>query len=251
MAWAFSGFKFGFPWEYTVPWVLIGENEFGSTAAMGTPFTPNTGVVPLQRFCVVVVPSKLRAEHGSEMPGALLDDVAFMRRHAKLYGIDVSRIIVWGLSAGAYLASMAGTTCHADAFNRRSDDQTISSCVQGVVDWFGPADFNLDGASSSSNIAKCLRCASAECTPKELEAASPTQYVGPETPPFLIMQGAEDRLVLPAQSQQFYNLLRSNQINAQIIIYPGLGHGFQGASSAQLREKLTTTFSFMDRISKR
>jgi acetyl esterase/lipase len=203
----------------------------------------------------VVAGITYRLSDEAQFPAALLDvmdAIRFMRRHAKLYGIDENRIILWGLSAGAYLASMAGTACHVDAFNHSSDDQTISTCVQGVVDWFGPADFNLEGAGSSSNIAKFLGCASAGYTPKELEAASPAQYFDPETPPpFLIMQGAEDRLVLPGQSQRLHNLLRSNKVDAQIIIYPGLGHGFQGASSAQLREKLTTTFAFMDRISKR
>ena len=60
---------------------------------------------------------------------AQLDDVdaalAWLQTHGAEHGVDPSRIVLWGVSAGATLAALTGL--------RRGD-------VRGVVDWFGPSD---------------------------------------------------------------------------------------------------------------
>ena len=43
--------------------------------------------------------------------------VRFLRAHADQYGIDPSKVGVWGESAGGYLASMVGTTKGATTFD--------------------------------------------------------------------------------------------------------------------------------------
>ncbi len=66
---------------------------------------------------------------GEALFPAQLDDVAaalaWLHAHGAEHGIDASRLVLWGVSAGATLAALTGLG--------RED-------VCGVVDWFGPAD---------------------------------------------------------------------------------------------------------------
>lgn len=181
-------------------------------------------------------------------PAAVLDvkdAIRFVRKNADLYGVDPDRLVAWGLSAGGYFSAMVGTTCQVDDFNAESSDPDISCCVQAVVDWFGPTDFNLGNIDAKSDaVLKFLGC---DPCAEELRAqASPVTYVTDNAPPFLIMQGGADPLVVPEQSQRLHELLKAHGVESQLIVYPGLGHGFNGATEDQLREILETTFTYID-----
>jgi acetyl esterase/lipase len=55
--------------------------------------------------------------------------VRWLRAHQSEYGIDASRMAVWGGSAGGHLAALMGTL-----------PATPDERVQAVIDWYGPAD---------------------------------------------------------------------------------------------------------------
>jgi dipeptidyl aminopeptidase/acylaminoacyl peptidase len=46
------------------------------------------------------------------------------------------------------------------------------------------------------------------------------------SPPFLIQHGAEDTTVSPQQSQKLHDALRAKNVPAELVIYPGVKHGF-------------------------
>jgi len=173
---------------------------------------------------------------------AQIDDVhaaiRFLRQNASEWGIDPNRVYIWGLSAGGHLAALAGTESATEPADLR---------VQGVVDWFGPTD--LSGLKPSPGLSALLHCPASGCSEAALAAASPVTYVSAEAPPTLIMQGGADPLVHPAQSQELYDRLKAVGVQAQLLIFPGLGHGFTGASKDKLEEILRTTFAYLDRLS--
>jgi len=70
--------------------------------------------------------------------GRALDrrDVWFLRAHGAQYGLDTSKVAVWGESAGGYLASLVGTT-HALAEFETPDNPGFGRDVQAVVNQFG------------------------------------------------------------------------------------------------------------------
>ena len=87
--------------------------------------------------------------------------VRWLRSNAADYGADASRVIIWGGSAGGYLAALIGTSCGAAALEppapmragppgtvQIKTDMAQSDCVQGVVDWYGPIDFARMDAES-------------------------------------------------------------------------------------------------------
>jgi hypothetical protein len=70
--------------------------------------------------------------------------------------MDPGRICAWGGSAGGYLAAMAGVSDGVTGLDDLSlGNAEESSCVQAVVDWFGPTD--LPATSWLERVS--IRCA--------------------------------------------------------------------------------------------
>jgi len=67
--------------------------------------------------------------------------VRFLRANAARFGVDGTRIGVWGGSAGGHLVAMLGLTDAAAGFDDSGGNFDQSSRVSAVVDYFGPADF--------------------------------------------------------------------------------------------------------------
>lgn len=94
-------------------------------------------------YAVASVNYRLAAE--AKYPAQIQDvkaAVRFLRANAAKYNLDPRRFAAFGQSAGGNLAATLGTSCGVAALEGAElghADQ--SSCVQAVVDWFGPTDF--------------------------------------------------------------------------------------------------------------
>jgi acetyl esterase/lipase len=165
--------------------------------------------------------------------------VRFLRAHADEYGIDPTKVAVWGQSAGGYLAAMAGASNGAKQFDL-GDNLDQSSDVQGVVDEFGPSDLSklaadFDQAAQDVNYAQGNFLAkwvygpgtkkSVKNPSAEIAAADPITYLGPKTAPFLLMHGSADRSVSPSQTLLLHNALRSKGIESTRYVLTGADHG--------------------------
>ena len=134
---------------------------------------------------------------------APLEDVAaglgWLRTHAEHLGIDPTRIVLWGESAGGHLAALLGLT---------------DPGVRAVVDWYGPADLTtvaadaaaggisaVDPGAPDSREALLLGVAPSS-DPERARAASPVTHVHADAPPFLLLHGTADRLVPTRQSER-------------------------------------------------
>lgn len=193
-------------------------------------------------FVVASVSYRLSGE--APYPAAV-DDVraaiAFLRANSAEYGVDPDRVILWGSSAGAQLASLAGVKCERH------------ECVQGVVTWYGIFDLrSLEPAdrSAGSPTATYLGCDPRTC---ELAAeASPLTHVDASDPPFLILHGQSDELVSAEQSRAMERRLRDAGVAVQSDYYPGIGHSWIGATPADTRRSslaaLDRTFAFIESV---
>ena len=71
------------------------------------------GKIELVQDNLVVASLNYRLSSEAAFPAAIQDvksSIRFLRAHATEYGIDPSRAIVWGGSAGGHLAALAATT---------------------------------------------------------------------------------------------------------------------------------------------
>jgi acetyl esterase/lipase len=136
-------------------------------------------------------------------------------------------------------------------------DPRATSCVDAVIDWFGPIDFaTLDRQALPGSMGRhddvhspesaLLGCALPKCPRALLKAANPITYIGAKTPPFLIMHGQADHAVPWQQSQELYDALRAQGVSAQLILVPGADHMFTKLPPEQMQAQLAPVFAFID-----
>src|SRR6478752_7829873 len=146
-------------------------------------FTP--GISDAQSFDRIVAAGFAIASCEYRLSGearfpAQLDDVdaaiQWLATHAADYGVDASRPVLWGVSAGATIAALTAL--------RRRD-------VRGVVDWFGPADLftmaehDMGDPPAETREARWIGGPAAQ-HPEIARAASPAHQVHAGAPPFHI-----------------------------------------------------------------
>ena len=122
-------------------------------------------------YAVASINYRLSAE--AKYPAQINDAkaaVRFLRANAAKYNLNPDKFGAWGASAGGSLVSLLGTTCgvaELEGADLGNADQ--SSCVQAVVDWFGPIDF----------LKMDEQFAGTSCPPNHNDASSPeSQLVG-------------------------------------------------------------------------
>jgi acetyl esterase/lipase len=190
---------------------------------------------------IVVAAVNYRLAGEAHFPAAVQDvksALRWLRGHATDFNIDTTRMMVWGVEAGGQIAAMVGTSCGVATLEPAADANSKASlasyCAQGVIDWAGPADFaswDADAgrngeAAAATHLGDYLGCEPADCAPGVVRGASPLTYVGAQTPPFFIQQGAADTLVAPAQSHKLYDAVKAQRVPADIRVYPDVGQDF-------------------------
>ncbi|WP_228373785.1 alpha/beta hydrolase [Demequina maris] len=157
---------------------------------------------------------------------AQVDDLAaalaWLREHGEELGIDASRIVLWGESAGATLAALVALG---------PDDARAG--VRGVVDWYGPADLVTLAEGQDALDDPGLREAgwlghAVGADVDRAHEASPVWRVAPGAPPFHIAHGTSDGAVPPSQSVAMAQALLAAGADAELTLVPGAGHLWQG-----------------------
>jgi acetyl esterase/lipase len=179
-------------------------------------------------FAVASIDYRLSAEAVFPAP---LDDARaalhWLRLRADELGVDATRVVAWGESAGAHLAALLGLT----------------EAVAGVVDWYGPADLTTmaeqappDAVARSdapgSREAQLIGAPLAEA-PELARRASPVAHVRAGAPPFHIAHGDADRFVPAAQSRQLASALRDAGVAVEFTEVPGADHLWMNAAEPE------------------
>jgi acetyl esterase/lipase len=220
-------------------WAVGTRRRFGRAFVAWSP-TP-LDLLAQAGFVVATVDYRLSGE--AHFPAQLHDvkaAVRWIRANAGLLGLDSSRIVAWGESAGGHLAMLAGLTGDDSALlGDVGEFLDQSSAVSAVIDWYGPmnllsigsqhapsGDKNPDAAESweSSMVGVPL-----QVDPQRTLAASPISYVHAGAPPVQIHHGTVDSLVPYAQSVEFADALRNAGGDVELIGVEGSDHFWTGA----------------------
>jgi acetyl esterase/lipase len=179
--------------------------------------------------------------------------VRWLRVHAATYRLDPDRIGAWGSSAGGHLVALMGTAGCVPELEGDLGHADQSSHVQAVCDFYGPTDFcrmnDVSGAmdhDAADSPESQLIGAPIQERPDLVARANPIAYIGPGTPPTLIVHGDHDWTVTLNQSQFLYRALRVARAETTFHIVEGAGHGFQGATAAQRAEIDAFVDAFFD-----
>jgi acetyl esterase/lipase len=151
--------------------------------------------------------------------------VRFLRAHAAELHIDPDRIGAWGSSAGGHIVSLVGLA-DASAGWDTGEYSEQSSRIQAVVDMFGPTDLtDLDYQKKFKEKGYLLF----DVMNPSLELlawASPVTYVSADDPPFLIIHGDQDKVVMVKQSKLLHERLISVGVHAELLIVQNANHNF-------------------------
>lgn len=141
--------------------------------------------------------------------------IRWIREHAALLHVDVSRIVVLGSSAGAEIAAAALTGGDGSRYAR------------GLVTLSGPIDLELvtAGAGSLARIIteQLLRCAPDDCA-QRLRASSAIHRYDSHDPASLIIASRYE-WVDPRSSYRFHEAAVAVGVDSELHVLPGRQHG--------------------------
>ncbi len=185
--------------------------------------------------------------------------IRFLRAHAKEYHLNPQRIGLWGLSAGAHLAALAGTSANV----RELEDLTMgnaqyTSDVQCVVALYGimdigklerqHAEYGVDPNEACSNDRSMggMLLGKAPCkVPELVRFANPETYITAKAPPFFLQHGLADTVVPFQQSILFADKLEQaiGTEKVTLELCPGINHAESFFRTPENTEKI---FAFLD-----
>ena len=197
---------------------------------------------PLTEAGFAVVCINHRSSVDAKFPAQINDvkgALRFIRAHASEYKLDTSFIGITGYSSGGHLSSLAGVTnglkkytvghTTVDLEGRVGGNLDFSSCVDAVVDWFGPVDMahmeNCQTVKDGNSPEAALIGGVPAENPDLIALISPITYVCDHAPRFLVFHGDADNVVPHCQGVNFSEALRKVGRLENFVTVPGGQHG--------------------------
>ncbi len=145
--------------------------------------------------------------------------VEFIKINAMKYDIDANCIGAWGMSAGGYLAALAGTS-PPEGKNPTEALNKMSSQVTAVVAYC-PTGFDWSSEAALSEALPALKIDQAT-----LDSLSLQNRISDQVAPSLIIYGDRDSGFITDQSDALYLALQKMGVESKLIVIPETGHLF-------------------------
>ena len=156
---------------------------------------------------------RVKSRHGVK-PDACVQDaksaIRWVRENAAKLGIDPSKIVGAGGSAGGHLAACTGLCPGLDV---AAENQDISSKPNVLVLYNPVLNFNVPTLTERVGGDEQLA-----------QAISPTQHLAANSPPSLLFYGKDDKLL--AQGEEFEQQAKKLGVRCEMMTVEGVGHGF-------------------------
>jgi acetyl esterase/lipase len=153
---------------------------------------------------------------------AQLDDVraalGWVRSHAAEYGGDASNLVLFGRSAGAQLAVVAGLQ---------------DPGVTAIISFYGPVDLTngwryppRPDPIGSRAVLEAFLGGTPDELPDRYREASPITYVSARAPRTLLIYGSRDHIVQPQYGRNLHAALTAAGAKSEFVEIPWADHAF-------------------------
>jgi acetyl esterase/lipase len=208
--------------------------------------------IQLAQMGYVTATADYRLAPKAPFPAAVYDvkaAVRYLRANAARLSLDPNKIGAAGGSAGGHLVLFLGVTGNVPEFEGPGPNRDQSSRVQCVVSFYGPSDFTKSYGRSvdAAEVLPLFLGGDLEHAREAHLRASPLNWVTPDAPPTLAIQGTKDRYVNYEQSVWIVERLLAAGAPAEIETIEGADHGFKGADLERAEKRMA---GFFDRYLK-
>ena len=161
--------------------------------------------------------------------------IAWARKGGSEYGIDPDQVLISGGSSGAHLAALAALTW--DDLRLQPGFEDADTSVAACVAFYGIYDLLVRNPTRYDwpFVAQHVMKARVDERPDLYRLGSPLDQVRPDAPPFLVIHGEFDSIVLPSESEHFVAALRAEGVSAEYFEVHGAQHGFDAIASLRTR----------------
>lgn len=188
---------------------------FGGGWVGGNPghFAPHAGYFSKRGLICFRVDYRVKSRQGTTPFESLKDAksaIRFIREHAEELGVDPTRIVASGGSAGGHLAAACALVT---TFNEGSDNFSYS-CVPNALVLFNPVIDNGPGGYGYERVGQAYK------------DFSPLHNIHEGAPPTILFLGTQDKLI-PVETAQYYKtVMEKVGSRCDLFLYEGEGHGF-------------------------
>ena len=227
-------------------------------------------IMELREEGITIAAATYRFSNEAIFPAQIHDvkaAIRYLKANAESYGIDPTRIMTMGESAGSQLALLAAVSNGEEAMEGNVGGNTdVDSNVIGCVDCYGMTDFVTLASDlytrpdlgrtdeqvyelvedKNSSRSQLFGLTTDECNlgtvtanPERfgeqyelVKAGSPLYHVTTDDPPVLIINGQRDIRVPSAQAIKMYEALYAAGVEAELILNDRAPHGNLGPEAA-------------------
>ena len=160
--------------------------------------------------------------------------IRWARANAEKYGIDGSRIGLFGGSAGGHLALITGLSTGDSYLETPGPYAGYPTSVSTIVAFYPPTDFSkmmdapgkMDHDSPTSPESLFIGAA-IQKEKAQVQKANPINYIDAQDPTVLVFHGKSDMSVPFNQSELLVEELKAHKVPYAFVPVENAGHGFK------------------------
>lgn len=190
-----------------------------------------------------------RLSQEAKYPAGILDvkkAVQFIKKNAKNFNVDTTKIAILGCSSGGQMAALIGATNNNSLFENKDSDLQTTSSVQAIIDIDGILAFKHP-ESAEGTVAALWLGGTYEEKPEIWKQASALTHTNKNTPPTLFINSSQARF--HAGRDDMISILNQYKTYSEVKTFADSPHSFWFLNP-WFDKTINTTTEFLNKVFK-